>query len=524
MAKRRSPKSTNTNAESNGSLYEDFLALDGYQTVPSACHEAGGIHCIEARLAQVQVMCPMRGVLLPMGKVFEELTFTDVPRGGKPVTVHVRFPRRYCPFCKKPHIDHLPGLSLKYRTSQRLIEYAYERMALRQTDVWIAFETGLDPAIVRKIRIDWERKMERKRDLTCPEFIGIDEIYLDAPKKTVEVANDEAHPPKKTQGRKPSCIVTDIGAGRVLELMPTIKMGKVKQFLATLKHRERLQAVAMDLTDHFEKIVRNSLPGIPIVRDKAHVLKEARESFNRIRNRIANAYVAESEKSVRDRLLAKVSNAILQELIEKERAKRNRVKKDIQTYARYFVWPESNRPKKLAGEFQRIFRLIPRLKRSYSFLQKLYGLYQHKEISADQARLAFENMKEKLDGESQKDWKPFFEEISSYDAEIWAYFDSGLTNAHTEAMNRTVRQLIAAGRGMRPERLRAMLLYTTAPSYIVEGRVRRKELDLFKPGAQVPRPPHATRRKKDVEELAPEVSDQGQLDFDEIDDYDGDEL
>lgn len=521
MSKRRAPNSTTGNAKSKGGVYEDFLALDDYQTVPSECYESGGIHRIEARLAQVQAMCPLRGVLLPMGKVFEELTFTDIPRGGKPVIVHVKFPRRYCPFCKKPHSDHLPGLSFKYRTSRRLIEYAYERMALRQTDVWIAFETALDPAIVRKIRIDWERKMERKRDLTCPEFIGIDEIYLDSPKKTVEVTNEEAKS-KKTPGRKPSCIVTDIGAGRVLELMPTIKMGRVKQFLSALKHRERLQAVAMDLTDHFETIVRNSLPGTPIVRDKAHVLKEARESFNKIRNRIANAYVEESERSVRDGLPAKVSDAILMELIKKERVKRNQVKKDIQTYARYFVWPKSNRPKKLAGEFQRIFRLIPQFKKSYWFLQKLYGLYEQEEISAAQARLAFENMKKKLDGETQKNWKPFFEAMSSYGPEIWAYFDSGLTNAHTEAMNRTVRQLIAAARGMHPERLRAMLLYTTAPSYVVEGRVRRKELDLSKPGSQVPRPPHARRKKKKVEEEI--VHDQGELDFDEIDDYDDDEL
>jgi transposase len=312
--------------------------------------------------------------------------------------------------------------------------------------------------------------MERKRDLTCPEFIGIDEIYLDPPKKTVKVANEgvdplektlrgKASPPKKAQGRKPSCIITDIGAGRVLELMPTIKMQTVKKFLSGLKRRERLQAVAMDLTEHFEKIVRDSFPGIPIVRDKAHVLTVGKEMFNKIRNRIANAYVADSERSVRDGLLTKVSDAILKELIKKERAKRNKVKKNIQTYARYFVWPKSNRPKKLAGEFQRIFRLIPQLKKSYSFLQKLYGLYEQEEISAAQARLAFDNMKKKLDGESQKYWKPFFEEICSYDAEIWAYFDSGLTNASTEAMNRTVRHLIAAGRGMRPERLRAMLLY-----------------------------------------------------------------
>lgn len=512
LAERRDPNLACLRSESKGSAYEDFLAMNGFRVVPSACCESAEAHRIEARLAQVQAICPRRGVLLPIGKVFEDLTFKDVPRGGKPVIVHVKFPRRYCPFCKEPHSDHLPGLSLRYRVSRRLIDYAFKRMILRQTDVWIAFETGLEPAIVRRIRINWERKMERRRDLTCPQFLGIDEIYLDSPKKTVDIKNRDAHLPKKIPGRKPSCIITDIGVGRVVELLPTTKILTVKNFLKGLKQRERLKAISMDLTGHFEEIVRNCFPMTPIVRDKAHVLTEARKKFNKIRNHITNGYVAESERSVRDRLRVQVSEAILKELIKKERAKRNEVKNDVQRYARYFVCPKSERPKKLKAEFERIFRLVPQLKKSYFFLQKFYALYEQKKISPVQARSAFENMKKKLDSESQRYWRSFFNTISSYDAEIWAYFDSRLTNAHTEAMNRTIRQLIEAGRGMRPERLRAMLLFTTAPSYIVEGRARRKELDLSAPGSQVPRPPHPIRRKKVVEEEA--GSDQGELEFD----------
>lgn len=159
--------------------------------------------------------------------------------------------------------------------------------------------------------------------------------------------------------------------------------------------------------------------------------------------------------------------------------------------------------------------MIPQLEKSYSFLQGLYWLYEQDGFSAAQARSAFESMKNELGPACEKYWEPFLKIVRSYDAEIWAYFDSNLTNASTEAMNRTVRQLIAAGRGMDPERLRAMLLYTTAPSYIVEGRKRRQELDLSKPGSQVPRPPHARRKKK---VLAEEVwAEQGELDFVEVD-------
>lgn len=515
MAKRRIPNLTAANVKSKERAYEDYLDLDGFHTVPSLCYETDEIHYIEARLFREDAICPRRGVPLPMGKVFEEFTFRDVPRGGKPVIVHVKYPRRYCPYCKKPHSDYLPSLSLRYRVSLRLIEYVFKRLSLRQTDVWIAYETGLDPAVVRGIRIDWERKMERERDLTCPEFLGIDEIYRDSPKKTIHAANTDATPTKRRPGRKPSCIITDIGAGRVIEFSPTVRARTIKKFLSGLQNRERVQAVAMDLTGHFEKIVREAFPGTMIVRDKAHVIKEARERFNTIRNRIVDAYIAESENSVRNGLLMQVNDVILRELIKKERANRNEVKKDIQRYSRHLIAPEINRPKKLEGEFRRIFHLIPHLKMSYSFLQSFYVLYEQR-ISSVQAKTDFENMKKKLDSESQRYWKPFFKMIDSYDAEIWAYFDSGLTNAHTEAMNRTVRQLIAAARGMCYERLRAMMIYTTAPSYIVEGRVRRKELDLSQPGPQIPRPPHARRKKKGEEY---QINGQGELDFAESDDY-----
>lgn len=73
MSKRRIADSTAANVESKGHVYEDFLALDGYQTVPSLCSETDDIHCIEARLVQKHAICLRRGMLLPMGKVFEEL-------------------------------------------------------------------------------------------------------------------------------------------------------------------------------------------------------------------------------------------------------------------------------------------------------------------------------------------------------------------------------------------------------------------------------------------------------------------
>lgn len=268
------------------------------------------------------------------------------------MVVHLKFPRRYCPFCKEAHPDHLPGLSLRYRVSRRLVEYVYERFGVRQTDVWLAYETGLDLATVRKIRMDWERKMERERELTCPEFLGIDEIYLDSPKKTIEMEPQNANPAKKPSrekipGRKPSCIITDIGTGRVLEFMPTIKMQKVKKFLASLDKRERLQAVAMNLTGHFENIVRDSFPGTPIVRDKAHVLKEAREQFSKVRNRIVNAYVNESEKCVCDRMTMTVSDEILKELVKRERDTRSGVKSDIKNVFPLLCLAKEQAPKEI---------------------------------------------------------------------------------------------------------------------------------------------------------------------------------
>jgi hypothetical protein len=77
MTKRRMANLTALNVvESKGQMYGDFLALDGYQTVPFSCYETDEIHYIEARLVQKRAICRLRGVSLPIGKAFEEFTFT----------------------------------------------------------------------------------------------------------------------------------------------------------------------------------------------------------------------------------------------------------------------------------------------------------------------------------------------------------------------------------------------------------------------------------------------------------------
>jgi hypothetical protein len=52
MSKRRIADSTAANFDSKGHVYEDFLALDGYQAVASSSYETDDIHYIEARLVQ----------------------------------------------------------------------------------------------------------------------------------------------------------------------------------------------------------------------------------------------------------------------------------------------------------------------------------------------------------------------------------------------------------------------------------------------------------------------------------------
>lgn len=461
-------------------MYDDFLDLPGYTTNPAQCHFSGNTHHIEIELNEQIAVCPRCGALLPESGGYWRC-FTDLPQTGKYVKVHLFVPRRYCTFCKVSHRDPLPGLSTKHYATQRTIKRTYEYLGSRQSDVWIAFEIGISLRTVRRIRREWQENQDASRVIICPEYLSFDEIYPESGEK------------KK---KNPYCHIDDVGKGVVLEFFKGTSHDQLRAFLLSMKHPENLKAGVMDFTGPFSDLFSECFPGIPIVRDKAHVLKEARERFDKIRNLVANEFVDQTEVSLKEAYRLPMDPKIWKQLVEREQERRGSIRQRLINDMYLFTAPYHELSKYRKAKVRYWLKKFPRLQQSHSFLQQFFQLYEQK-ISATDARTAFNKIRARLGEQAKADWGPFLVDIiDKYADEIWAYFDSGLTNGFTEAMNRTIRHIISTSRHLSFEALRAKLLYTTAPSYFVEGRDRRVRPILKTPGPQIPHPPRFGRRKK----------------------------
>jgi transposase len=461
-------------------MYDDFLALLGYKTNPSQCYLQGNTHHIEIELRQQIAVCPQCGALLPEGSGYWR-SFTDLPQSGKYVKIDLFVPKRYCTFCKVSHRDPLPGLSTSHRATQRTIKRIHEYFESRQSDVWIAYEIGISLRTVRRIRREWGETKDASRELLCPEYLSFDEIYPESGEK------------KK---KNPYCHIGDVGKGFLLEFFKGTSHEALRSFLLSLKHPENLKAGVMDFTGPFSDLFNECFPGKPIVRDKAHVLKEARERFDKIRNLVANEFVDQAEVSLREANRVPMPPELRKQLLKREQDRRGSIRQRMIDDMYLFTAPYSELSGYRKAKVRYWLREFPRLQQSHSFLQQFYQLYKQK-ISAAEARTIFKKMRARLGEQGKSDWRPFLVGIiDKYADEIWAYFDSRLTNGFAEAMNRTIRHIIATSRHVSFDALRAKLLYTVAPSYFVEGRDRRVKPNLQAPGRQVPHPPRFGRQKK----------------------------
>ena len=156
---------------------------------------------------------------------------------------------------------------------------------------WGLLEIATVQAVARHCQMSWgtvkeidKRRLKRKKPkirLKDLRYIAIDEIYLGKKKQYKTIVID------LISGR-----IIYVGAGRGAEAL--------KKFLKKIKrYKDKLQAVAMDMSGAYYSAVTNELKGVDVIFDHFHIVKLMNEKIDKIRREYQNSLNDENKEVIK---------------------------------------------------------------------------------------------------------------------------------------------------------------------------------------------------------------------------------
>ncbi len=132
-------------------MFEPFDLPNWKTGAIRSCRPQHGGLLVEASYIIVPERCPKcrgAGWLLKHGRKI--IDFTDVPSGGKTITIRVDRPRYLCRSCKSTSFQPLPDMDERHRLTTRCIQFVLIG-AVRRPFTSVAREIGVDEKTIRNI-------------------------------------------------------------------------------------------------------------------------------------------------------------------------------------------------------------------------------------------------------------------------------------------------------------------------------------------------------------------------------------
>lgn len=164
--------------------------------------------------------------------------------------------RRYrCVGCVRSFVQPLPGVRPGRRSTEPWREAIYERHDDGICASTLARREELGPATVSRIYAQFtERKARERQSLDCPQVLGIDEHTLH-------------------RGQRFATTFCDLKNRRVFDLSPGRSEAELTSFLRSLRGRERVRVVCIDLSSSYRALIRRWFPRAKIVADRFHAIR-----------------------------------------------------------------------------------------------------------------------------------------------------------------------------------------------------------------------------------------------------------
>jgi transposase len=363
---------------------------------------------ITAELIDPPVVCVHCGCIGNLGRYgVRQHSYFDQPIRAKPTRIVVNRRRYRCEDCGRTFFEPLDDMDTERRMTTRLIAYV-KTTALRQTFVHVATETGISEASVRNIFADYVRHLDATTRFATPEYMGLDELHI---------------------VRRARGVIVNAKERTVVEVLPDRNKATIARYVAGLPDKQRVMLVAMDMWRPYRDVVNELLPGAQVVVDKFHVVRMASSALDDVR------------KSIRASLTDRQRRTLMH-----DRFTLLKRRKDL-----------SERERLILAAWTQQF---PQLGTAYTLKEGFYEIFDT--YDRGEAIALYDEWHRKLPQDLQSPFSELTRAMTNWNEEIFAYFDSALTNASTEAMNGLGKVIVRMGRGYSFEVLRAKLLYTPA--------------------------------------------------------------
>jgi transposase len=311
----------------------------------------------------------------------------DQPIRGSGICLHVLKRRFRCPGCRKVFTEPLNGVRKGFKTTERFrrgVKWACENFA-DLTRVQRAFNCSaglIYKVFYEQLEIKWHERMNDP----WGKVIGIDEHSWRKCRKegVTEFAS----------------LIVDYDRNRIAEVVNGKTAETMKNALAYIPGRERVEQAVIDMCDPFKNFISDFFPNAVIVADKFHVLRLMNPLINKARVEITG----DKRKNPVRRLLLKNRNKL-------KYYERNALD----------LWLAQH----------------PKLKEIYWYKEALHRLYRTR--GTKKAEKAFTRLTDQMALSNLKEIKSLRKTLRKWRKEILNYFSTRLTNGKTEGYNRLAK-------------------------------------------------------------------------------------
>ena len=186
-------------------------------------------------------------------KVWHELI------GVRRSVLHIRAHKFHCRACGRYFNQRFPGIVTYQRATERLKKQLCEQhsQGITQQDLSRRFKVG--KATIERWYHQWYWQANQKiLNRHCPRVLGIDEHSFS----------------RKRSKKKLATTLCDLSKHRIFDVAQGRSAHDLKGYLNTLKGKEKVKVVCMDLSSSYRSIAKQHFPHALIVADRFHVIRQ----------------------------------------------------------------------------------------------------------------------------------------------------------------------------------------------------------------------------------------------------------